>query len=106
MSWWEVFFLVFVAIPLVILWGAVLIDVLRRKDLSGVKIATWIVVLLIFPFIGAIAYFVTRPEAAELRGGHQPDPEELERYQSTQRSLAHDTPGGAGPRSDVPPRAR
>ena len=106
MSWWKVFFVVFVAIPLLVLWGAVLVDIFRRTDLSGIKIATWVVLLLILPFIGAIAYFVTRPEAPVLRGGYKPDPEELERYQATQRSLAHNTPGGAGPRADIPPRAR
>lgn len=48
-------------LPLVFLWFAVLIDILRRHDLTGVKIALWLVAIIVFPFVGAIAYFIARP---------------------------------------------
>jgi hypothetical protein len=100
MSWWEAFLLVFIAIPLIVLWVAIVIDLFRRTDLSGLKIATWVVLLLIFPVISALIYLAVRPRAPLF--GHQLTSDEL----ATNNAIAYDTPGGVGPRGTIPPRAR
>jgi hypothetical protein len=40
---------------------ALFTDVIRRRDLSGLGKAGWIFFMLILPFIGILAYIVTRP---------------------------------------------
>jgi hypothetical protein len=103
MSWWQGFLLVFVAIPLIVLWVAIVIDLFRRTDLTGLKIATWVVLLLIFPLLSALIYLAVRPRAP-LFGDREP----LEDRVATQHALAYDTPGESlgGPRTTIPPRAR
>jgi hypothetical protein len=100
MTWWEGFILVFLAIPLIVLWVAIVIDLFRRTDLSGLKVATWVVLLLIFPVISALIYLAVRPRAPLF--GHAETADQF----ATQQSLTYDTPGGVGPRGTIPPRAR
>jgi hypothetical protein len=38
----------------------VLGDVFRRRDLSGAAKATWSIIILILPLIGALAYLITQ----------------------------------------------
>jgi hypothetical protein len=106
MTWWQVFILVAVAIPLMVLWVAIIIDLFRRSDLSGLKIATWVVLLLIFPFIAAITYLVVRPRAPLFHSGSSNEADDVQRRYETQQALTYDTPGGVGPRTTIPPRAR
>jgi len=48
--------------PVVILWVIAVIDVFRH-GFSGVKIAAMLVLILVFPVIGPLCYFVfARPE--------------------------------------------
>ena len=56
----EVFFLLFIFIPLVFLWVAVIFDIFRRTDLSGWMIALWLFIIIVIPFIGALIYFIIR----------------------------------------------
>jgi hypothetical protein len=39
-------------------------DVLRRDDLSGWGKAGWIILMVVLPFIGILAYVVSRPKVA------------------------------------------
>jgi hypothetical protein len=48
-------------IPIVILWVAAVVDVLRH-GYSGLKIAALLVLVLIFPIVGPLAYFIIRPK--------------------------------------------
>ncbi len=57
-----VFFVWFVAIWMFI---SIFADVFRRDDLSGWAKAGWIVVLVILPFIGILAYVIARPKHAQ-----------------------------------------
>jgi hypothetical protein len=60
--------LLFVFIPLVSLWVFGLVDLFTRKDLRGVQIVLWLLLIVFLPVIGILIYFLARP-----------DPEELER---------------------------
>lgn len=66
MSTWDVFWFLFLFIPLCILWVMMLVDLLRRQDLVGWQKAIWAMVLIFFPWIGVFAYLVMRPRNASL----------------------------------------
>jgi hypothetical protein len=61
MTIWDVFWFVFLFIPLCILWVMMLIDLMRRPDLVGWQKGVWAMVLVFFPWIGVFAYLVVRP---------------------------------------------
>jgi hypothetical protein len=61
MSAWDVFWFLFVFIPLGILWVLVFIDVMGRRDLVGWQKAIWVMVVIFFPWIGIFAYLLVRP---------------------------------------------
>lgn len=51
--WWLLF--IFVAI----IWVATIVDIIRRRhERSGGKTAAWILIVLIFPVLGSIIYFL------------------------------------------------
>jgi hypothetical protein len=54
-----------IAIPLVIIWVLVLVDIVRRKDLGTGSKVLWALAALVFPLIGAIVYLIARPSFAE-----------------------------------------
>jgi Phospholipase_D-nuclease N-terminal len=51
-----------------IMWGRAVIDVWRRRDLSGAAKAGWTIFMLILPFIGLLVYYMLRPSDAQARG--------------------------------------
>lgn len=58
---------VFILLPLVIVWAIGLVDIVRRP-LSRQATAAWIVIVLVFPFVGTLVYFLLRkPTQEELR---------------------------------------
>lgn len=61
MTTWDVFWFLFLFIPLIILWGAALFDLMGRRDLVGWKKAIWAMVIIFFPWIGVLAYLILRP---------------------------------------------
>lgn len=65
MSWiWPL-----LAILVIILWVAALIDIVRRRhQMSGAKIAIWVLVLIVFPVVGVIAYFVVHSVGGAFSG--------------------------------------
>jgi hypothetical protein len=58
--------LLFVFIPLVSLWVFGLVDLFTRKDLRGVQIVLWLLLIVFLPVIGIFIYFLVRPEPEEL----------------------------------------
>ena len=53
----EVLFAAMIVVPVMILWVAAVVDVLRQGG-SGLKIAAMLVLILIVPILGPILYFV------------------------------------------------
>jgi hypothetical protein len=72
------FFFWFMAIWIFI---QVFADIFRRRDLGGGAKALWIVVLFIFPFLGALIYMIARPKDLAQ------DKEDMMRMQEAQRRL-------------------
>jgi hypothetical protein len=47
------------AIAVVAMWTFAIVDIIRRRhSMSGGKIAAWVIIILVFPVLGAIAYFI------------------------------------------------
>jgi hypothetical protein len=49
---WSLFILFFIFIPLIYLWGFALMDLFRRRDLSGLGKVAWLLLILIIPVFG------------------------------------------------------
>lgn len=82
---------VFILLPLVVVWVIGLFDIVRRP-LSRQATAAWIVVVLVFPFIGTLAYFLLR----------KPTQEELRLHRAAGADPGHtDRRGDIGPRPPV-----
>jgi membrane protein implicated in regulation of membrane protease activity len=65
MNFWQIVMLMaWLAAIAVYVWAiiAVLIDVTRRKDVSGPMTVAWIVFLVIVPIIGVLVYVALRPK--------------------------------------------
>jgi len=50
-----------VFVPLALLWFAVIVDLLRRNDLSAFRKALWATVVILTVHVGVVLYFVFRP---------------------------------------------
>jgi hypothetical protein len=64
MSFWDVFWLLLIWLPLVMMWVFALFDVFRRDDLKGWLKALWVVVVILVPFFGTLIYLIARPAGA------------------------------------------
>jgi hypothetical protein len=57
----DVLLVIAITIPLFLLWVAVIVDLLRRKDLSIGKKLMWLVIVVVTVYIGVVLYFIFRP---------------------------------------------
>jgi hypothetical protein len=64
MDFWEVFFLLLIYIPAVMIWAYALVDIFRRDDMSGWMKALWVVIVFVIPFFGTLIYVLSRPPGA------------------------------------------
>lgn len=65
LTFWNIFWLIAIIIPLFLTWAFGLVDVFRRDDLSGLARVVWILFILLIPIVGIIVYFLFRPVTAE-----------------------------------------
>lgn len=64
MTFWNFFFLLLIYVPLLLLWGAAIMDIFRRDDLSGVRKVVWVAVVILLPLLGTLVYLLSRPAGA------------------------------------------
>lgn len=75
MSFWSVFVLMLIWIPILTVWVFTVMDVFRRRDLKGWARAGWFLVVLFLPILGTVIYLVARPgEPDEVPARKRPDP--------------------------------
>ncbi len=66
----DIWAVIVVALPLIAMWLAALVEVARRRDLDSARRAIWIAVLIVVPVIALAVYVVVRPpRAVRLSGG-------------------------------------
>jgi type VI protein secretion system component VasK len=64
MDFWDVFWLLLIFIPLLLVWAFAIVDIFRRDDLAGWHKALWVVCVILVPFLGTLIYLIFRPAAA------------------------------------------
>jgi hypothetical protein len=57
--WW--IFVMFAWILFFWMFIAIFADILRRRDLSGIKKALWILAIFVLPLLGILIYMIVRP---------------------------------------------
>ena len=62
---------VFILLPLLVIWAVALIDIFRRHLPRGTTVA-WVLIVVLLPVVGTIAYFLLRkPTAKEIDQARQ-----------------------------------
>lgn len=79
MKFWEFALLLFVFVPMAVLWFRTIVDIFDRRDLSGPKKGLWLLAVAAVPLVGVLAYVFTRPVTEQ-------DRERLDAYQQQTRS--------------------
>ena len=64
MSFWDFFFLLLIYVPLLLVWGAALVDIFRRDDMGGASKALWVLAVILLPFLGTLLYLILRRPGA------------------------------------------
>jgi hypothetical protein len=62
-TFWNIFFLLLIFIPLLLLWLFTLNDLTKRSDMSGLSKGLWAIAVVFLPVIGMLLYFIVRPDA-------------------------------------------
>ena len=71
MNWevfWSVLVVMFIVIPVVMIWFFAIVDLFQRQDLRGLSKVLWLFGIIFFPFLGTIIYYLTRPAIITPRG--------------------------------------
>lgn len=63
---WGMFILLFVFIPLVLLWIFALVDLFRRRGMSAISRVAWLLLIIFLPVIGSVIYLLVRPPEVEI----------------------------------------
>jgi hypothetical protein len=86
-------FIILVATPFILLWGAALLDLIRG-DHSGLGIVAWMLVILIIPIVGPLIYFAAR----------KPTRDDVDQAYLAQRDLERSRTGRSTGNVGVAPR--
>ena len=58
-TFWQVFVILIVWIPLILLWAFALVELFRSRDaLEGWQVALWLLGIVFLPIIGPAAYLI------------------------------------------------
>ncbi len=60
MTFWELFFILLIFIPLLMLWVFALVDLFGNENLSGAAKALWAIAIVLLPLVGMLVYFIVR----------------------------------------------
>ena len=86
-------FIILVATPFILLWGAALLDLIRGQH-SGWGIVAWMLVILMIPIIGPLIYFAAR----------KPTRDDVDQAYLAQRDLERSATGRSTGNVGVAPR--
>ncbi len=74
MTFWELFVILLVFVPLIMLWVFTLADLFQRQDLSGAAKALWAIAIVLLPLIAMVVYFIMRDTDGTVPGTAPPAP--------------------------------
>lgn len=80
MSFWDVFVMLCIWVPVAAIYAVMLPDIMRRDDLTGGYKVMWMLVVLLLPVIGSIVYLMKRPTGALARLGMEHPVAAVERH--------------------------
>jgi hypothetical protein len=67
-TFWDVFWgtliVLFIFVPLTLLWVFALVDLFRRRDMRWRKVL-WLLAIVFLPILGPIIYLLVHPEPTE-----------------------------------------
>ena len=66
MTFWQVFLMLMIFVPLIMLWVFTLVDLFHHPDLSGIAKALWAIAIVLLPLIGMLIYFIVRDSEASV----------------------------------------
>ncbi len=69
MAFWEVFIVLIIFVPMVLLWIFTLVDLFQREDLSGIAKALWAIAIVLLPLVGMVIYFIVRDSETTMNTG-------------------------------------
>jgi hypothetical protein len=62
----DILLLLFVVIPLALLWVATLVHIVVRRDLPSLRRVVWLVAVALLPLVGTLAYLVSQQAIREI----------------------------------------
>jgi hypothetical protein len=72
-NFWNVFFLLLIYIPLLLIWAFSILDIFRRDDIGGVNKGIWLVIVILVPLLGTFLYLIFRRPGATVEERAQLD---------------------------------
>lgn len=60
-SFWSILFVMFIMVPLILVWFYAVVDLFLRPDLRGISKVLWLFGIIFFPVVGTLVYLITRP---------------------------------------------
>jgi Phospholipase_D-nuclease N-terminal/Short C-terminal domain len=85
-DFWDLFWLLFIWLPIVFLWAFALVDIFRREDISGGLKVIWVAVVVLLPLFGTLIYLLFRPTIEEREAIDQQSSEFVEEYEPDNRT--------------------
>lgn len=71
----EIAITILIVLPMIAIWLYVLVDAIRRADLSATRKIVWILAALVLPLITIMLYLLTRPRRPVTAGPQVPPAE-------------------------------
>ncbi|HEY7623329.1 MAG TPA: SHOCT domain-containing protein [Solirubrobacteraceae bacterium] len=78
----------------------ILMDVFRRRDISGWIKALWVIFLIVLPFLGALVYLIAQHDGMADRQAESIGRQQKE-FDSYVRSVASESGGGGGSAAEI-----
>ena len=69
-TFWDVvlgsFLIMFIIIPIILLWVFALADLFRRTAMSAISRVLWLLAIVLFPIFGPLIYLLVRPAPEDI----------------------------------------
>lgn len=63
---WASFIILFIFVPLILLWVFALADLFRRTAMSAIARVLWLLAIVFFPIFGPLIYLLVRPAPEDI----------------------------------------